>query len=89
MSKRPPCDKQPDQHRPDPSQRADSDHLIKCYEVAEASAVQPFAYLQLVFGAFIGIGVFGEVLRTNVLIGAVLVVAAGVFTLLRARSIAR
>lgn len=63
--------------------------LIKCYEVAEASAVQPFAYLQLVFGAFIGIGVFGEVLRTNVLIGAVLVVAAGVFTLLRARPTAR
>ena len=28
--------------------------LIKCYEVAEASAVQPFAYLQLVFGAIMG-----------------------------------
>lgn len=62
--------------------------LIKCYEVAEASAVQPFAYLQLVFGAFIGIGIFNEVLRTNVLIGAILVVAAGVFTLLRARATA-
>lgn len=63
--------------------------LIKCYEVAEASAVQPFAYLQLVFGAMVGIGVFGEVLRINVAIGAVLVVGAGVFTLLRARAKAR
>lgn len=25
--------------------------LIKCYEVAEANGVQPFAYLQLVFGS--------------------------------------
>ena len=27
--------------------------LIRCYEVAEASAVQPFAYLQLVFASVI------------------------------------
>ena len=59
--------------------------LIRCYEVAEASAVQPFAYFQLVFVSFIGVGLFGETLRTNVAIGAAIVVAAGVFTLLRAR----
>ena len=59
--------------------------LIKCYELAEASAVQPFAYLQLVFGAGVGMIAFGEALRTNVAIGAVIVVGAGVFTLLRAR----
>ncbi len=29
--------------------------LIRCYEVAEASAVQPFAYLQLVFASAIGL----------------------------------
>lgn len=57
--------------------------LIKCYELAEASAVQPFAYLQLVFAATIGITVFNEVLHLNVIVGAALVVAAGVFTLLR------
>ena len=34
--------------------------LIKCYEVAEASAVQPFAYFQLVFASAIGILLFGE-----------------------------
>jgi drug/metabolite transporter (DMT)-like permease len=60
--------------------------LIKVYEVAEASAVQPFAYLQLVFAATLGITVFGETLDWNVALGAGLVVAAGVFTLLRARA---
>jgi drug/metabolite transporter (DMT)-like permease len=59
--------------------------LIKSYAVAEASAVQPFAYLQLVFASMIGIVVFGETLRTNVAIGAGIVVAAGVFTLWRQR----
>ncbi|WP_121632610.1 DMT family transporter [Tropicibacter alexandrii] len=59
--------------------------LIKCYEVAEASAVQPFAYLQLVFASALGIVVFNETIRTNVAIGAALIVAAGLFTLWRAR----
>jgi drug/metabolite transporter (DMT)-like permease len=59
--------------------------LIRCYEVAEASAVQPFTYLQLVFGASIGVLIFGEVVRPNVAIGALLVVAAGLFTLWRAK----
>ncbi|MFT5744043.1 MAG: drug/metabolite transporter (DMT)-like permease [Paracoccaceae bacterium] len=60
--------------------------LIKTYEVAEASAVQPFAYLQLVFASAVGIVVFQEALRTNVAVGAGLVVTAGLFTLWRARS---
>lgn len=59
--------------------------LIKTYELAEASAVQPFAYLQLVFAAGIGLTVFGEVLQWNVVVGASIVVAAGLFTLFRAR----
>ena len=63
--------------------------LIRCYEVAEASAVQPFAYLQLVFASAMGILIFGETLRPNVAVGAAIVVAAGVFTLIRARMVAR
>ncbi|WP_324753798.1 DMT family transporter [Roseovarius sp. Pro17] len=62
--------------------------LIKCYEVAEASAVQPFAYLQLVFVTIIGVTVFGETVRTNVAIGVVIVVGAGLFTLWRQRKLA-
>lgn len=63
--------------------------LIKTYEKAEASAVQPFAYLQLVFAAVIGVSVFGEIIRWNVAAGAGLVVLAGVFTLYRARQAAQ
>lgn len=59
--------------------------LIRAYDVAEASAVQPFAYLQLVFASLIGLTVFNETLKTNVAIGAGIVVAAGLFTLWRAR----
>jgi len=59
--------------------------LIKCYEVAEASAVQPFAYLQLVFASAIGLTIFGEVMELNVMIGAAIVVMAGLFTLWRER----
>ena len=59
--------------------------LIKCYEVAEASAVQPFAYFQLVFGAIIGLSIFKETLELNVALGGAIVVLAGLFTLVRAR----
>jgi drug/metabolite transporter (DMT)-like permease len=59
--------------------------LIRCYEVAEASAVQPFAYLQLVFAAAIGVTLFGETVSTNVAIGCVIIVAAGLFTFWRER----
>jgi drug/metabolite transporter (DMT)-like permease len=59
--------------------------LIKCYEVAEASAVQPFAYLQLVFASAMGVFVFSETIRPNVALGAALVVGAGLFTLWRQR----
>ena len=61
--------------------------LIKCYEVAEASAVQPFAYLQLIWASLIGIVIFGEQITTNVLIGACIIVGAGLFTLWRERKV--
>ena len=63
--------------------------LIRCYEVAEASAVQPFAYFQMVFAAGVGIALFGEALQWNVALGAAIIVAAGLFTLWRERQQAR
>lgn len=63
--------------------------LIRAYEVAEASAVQPFAYSQLLFVAILGLLLFDEVLRPNVVIGGAIVVAAGLFTLWRAQVRAR
>jgi S-adenosylmethionine uptake transporter len=62
--------------------------LIRAYEVAEASALQPFAYLQLVWGAALGMSVFGDTLRPNVVAGAAIVASAGLFTLWRARKAA-
>ena len=59
--------------------------LIKSLAIAEASDVQPFAYLQIVWASAIGLFVFGETLRVNVAIGAGIVVAAGIFTLWRQR----
>jgi len=63
--------------------------LIKSYEVAEASVLQPFAYLQLVFVAFIGLTVFGEELQSHVALGTLVVIGAGLFTLWRERLKAR
>ena len=62
--------------------------LIRCYAVAEAGTVQPFAYLQLVFASTIGLTVFDESLRIATVIGGTLIILAGLFTLMRTRSAA-
>lgn len=59
--------------------------LIRTYEVAEASSVQPFAYLQLVFASMAGILFLGETLPWNVAVGAAVVIGAGLFTFWRER----
>lgn len=59
--------------------------LIKCYEVAEVSSVQPFAYFQLVFASCVGVLLFSETIKAHVLLGAGVIVAAGLFTLWRER----
>ncbi len=63
--------------------------LIKCYEMAEASAVQPFAYFHLMWTAILGIAIFGETLRDAVVIGTALIISAGLFTLWRERAQSR
>ncbi len=55
--------------------------LLKCYEQVEASRVQPYSYLQLVFVTGIGLVVYGEVLELPVAIGSAIVVAAGLYAL--------
>ena len=59
--------------------------LIKAYEVAEASTVQPFAYFQLVFAASIGLTIFGETVDLWIVLGAGLIIGSGLFTLWRER----
>jgi drug/metabolite transporter (DMT)-like permease len=63
--------------------------LISALDSAEASAIQPFAYLQLVFASAIGVGLFGERLDAALLIGGTMVVGAGLFTWWRERRLAR
>lgn len=57
--------------------------LIKAYENLDAVVVQPISYWQLVLGAVIAVTVFGEVLRWNTVVGATIVVGAGLFTVWR------
>jgi drug/metabolite transporter (DMT)-like permease len=53
--------------------------LIKAYEHAEASSLQPFAYLQLALVSIIGAVIFGETIDTPFLIGTSIIVGAGLF----------
>jgi drug/metabolite transporter (DMT)-like permease len=59
--------------------------LIRALDAAEASTVQPFAYLQLVFASAIGVAVFGETLDAWTAAGAALIVGAGLFAAWRER----
>jgi len=54
--------------------------LIKAYEAAEASALQPFAYLQLVLTSILGALVFSEIVTTNLVVGATITVAGGLLS---------
>ena len=63
--------------------------LIKAYALAQASTIQPFAYFQLVFASIIGVVVFHEAMQLPVILGAAIVVGAGIFTLWREKQAAR
>jgi len=63
--------------------------LIKAYDNLTAVAVQPITYLQLVLASFIAVTVFGETLKWNMVVGAVIVVGAGLFTVWRENVLAR
>ena len=60
--------------------------LQKTYQVAEASAVQPFAYLHFVFIAILGLTFFDEALALPVILGAALIIAAGIYSLWQAQA---
>ena len=53
--------------------------LIKAFEHAEASALQPFSYALVVWAALMGFLVFGDVPGMFVVAGAVIVVGSGVW----------
>lgn len=54
--------------------------MVKTLQVAEASVVQPFSYLQLVFGSIIGVTIFSESIDLMIIIGVLVVIGSGLFT---------
>ncbi|MBN8952540.1 MULTISPECIES: DMT family transporter [unclassified Rhizobium] len=63
--------------------------LIRAYDMLDAVVIQPLTYLQLVFSAIIGVAIFGEKLSAPMILGALIVVAAGIFTIWREHALAR
>lgn len=59
--------------------------LIKAYEAAEAASLQPYAYWQLALVTLIGVFWFGEPLSAWTLLGAAVIVAAGLISAGQAR----
>ncbi len=63
--------------------------LIKVYEVAEAGVVQPFSYFQLVFVSILAITLFNERPDLWTVLGAALILGAGLYALIREARIRR
>ena len=57
--------------------------MINAFKFREASLLQPFTYLQLVFVSIIGVMIFDEKLELEVILGSVIVISAGLFTFWR------
>ena len=57
--------------------------MINAFKYSEASILQPFTYLQLVFVSIIGVIVFIEKLENEIILGSLIVIVAGLFTFWR------
>jgi len=57
--------------------------MINAFKHSEASILQPFTYLQLVFVSIIGVLYFNEKLENEIILGSIIVIAAGLFTFWR------
>ncbi|SCB56964.1 Permease of the drug/metabolite transporter (DMT) superfamily [Rhizobium aethiopicum] len=63
--------------------------LIRAYDSLDAAAVQPLTYLSLVYASIIGVTIYGETLSPNMIVGSVIVVGAGIFTVWREHVVGR
>lgn len=57
--------------------------LIMAYKRLDAIQIQPISYFQLVWASILGVVIFREALHWNVLVGSLIVVGAGLFTIWR------
>ncbi|MEM6943505.1 MAG: DMT family transporter [Pseudomonadota bacterium] len=63
--------------------------LIRALDATEAVRVQPFIYLQMVFGTLVGWLVFGESLDAFTIAGMTIIIAAGLYAIWREARLAR
>ncbi len=54
--------------------------MVITLQVAEASVIQLFPYLQLVFGSIIGVTIFSESINFTIVIGVIVIICSGLFT---------
>lgn len=57
--------------------------LIRAFDLVDAVIVQSMSYIQLVLVTFIGVLIYGEMLGFNMVVGSLIVVGAGLFTIYR------
>ncbi|WP_043612476.1 DMT family transporter [Ensifer sp. ZNC0028] len=63
--------------------------LIKAYGLLPAAEVQPVTYFQLVLNVTFAVMLFGETITHNMIVGALIVVGAGLFTIWREHQLTR
>ncbi|RVB73015.1 DMT family transporter, partial [Mesorhizobium sp. M7A.F.Ca.CA.004.06.1.1] len=61
--------------------------MTAAYRHAEASVVAPFEYTSMILGVVVGYLVFGDVATLHMLVGGLIVVAAGIFIIWRERQL--
>jgi drug/metabolite transporter (DMT)-like permease len=57
--------------------------LIRAFDYLDAVVVQPMLYIQTVLVCLIGVLVFGEMMTMNMIIGCAIVIASGLFMIVR------
>ena len=57
--------------------------MVKTLQLVQASVIQPFSYLQLVFTSIIGVAIFAETIDEMILAGTFIVIGSGLFTFWR------
>ena len=63
--------------------------VVRSLKLAPASVVVPYQYTLIVWAVVLGYIAFGDVPRANMVIGAALIVGAGLFIFLREQAVAR
>lgn len=61
--------------------------LTQAFHNAEASLIAPFEYTSMIWVVLIGYSVFGEIPGAEVLLGAAIVIASGIFVIVRERQL--